>query len=532
MVEKLSLDQRILEKNLAKARTELKKPRFRLYDTLLRREPSNVPTEEVSASCASIEKLLGVYNTVRQTLDSNSHLSANYSTRENFVNLYALYAGAVEAQHHISRYANDSVKTFVFTKKPDFNQGSFGMLDDLVNAYMGSIKSAVGGKQVADYTNSFLSSLVQIIENESKREDFSELNSQVKEFFIQLDGVTINGFSYMLKSPEILTFGEETFNDIVGNEDMIQVLRTCMDNLMLYDPRTKKNIMVKRGFPNTSLFWGDTGTGKTVTLRAALNYGLDLAQKHGKPFFIRPLNSSDFKTEFYSQSAQNIKKLKEEVGKGQGIYFSYTDDLDTVFFSRDELRNRPEDKSNLGELMQMLDGVMTIDLGNFAYAAITNRPVSGADFALVRRLQENPYEVRGAQTPDDFARLFQIKLRDGVQSGFVKVKNWKRLGQLCVEKGFHGGDVKNISRNIMNYARDFEMPDEVHGNIPDKKKLKIIDSLLKPVNGSLLEETIQRYHQNLQRQKEEEFRIAVEAEKTRMRISQTALEEYKRENAR
>lgn len=531
MVEKLSLDQALLEKNLAKARSELKKPRFVLYDTLTRREPSNVPTEEISASCASIEKLWGVYDTLKQTLDSNSYLSANFSTRERFVNLYAIYAGAIEAQHHISRYASDSGRTFVFTKKPDFSHGPFGVLNDLVNAYIENIKSVVGGKQVADYTKSFLSSLIKIVEGESKREEFSELNAQAREFFIQLDGVTINGFSYVLKSPQVTSLKKETFEDIVGNEDMIRVLKICMQNLILYDPRTKKNVK-RDSFPKTFLFWGGTGTGKSATLRAALNYGLELAQKHSKPLFIRPLNSADFKTEFYSQSASNIKKLREEIEKGEAIIFSYSDDMDTVFFSRDELRNHPEDKSNLGTLMDMLDGVMTVDLGNFAYAAITNQPISGVDFALTRRLQENMYEVRGAQTPEQFAKLFKIKLRQGIQDGYIKVKEWEKLGRLCKEFGFHGGDVKNISRNVMNYALDSELPDKVFGNIPEEEKRKIIYSLMKPVDDSLLEQTIQRYCQDLEKQKEMEFRSAIEAEKKRMRIYNIALEEYQKENGR
>ncbi len=530
MVEKLSLDETLLEENLAKARAELKKPRFRLYDKLIAKEPSNVPTEEISASTSAIERLLSIYNTVLQTFKTNGHLSANYATRDHFLNLYAIYAGAVEAQHHISRYTDGSEKTFVFRNKVDFSQGRFTILDDLVNVYLDSIQSVSGSTQVADYTNAFLTSLIQVIENESKIEEFSDLNEQAKQFFIQLDGVTINGFSYMLKAPEIGSFGKTNFSDIVGNEEMITPLKRFVDVLMHYDPRTKRNPYAERyGVTNTFLFWGGTGVGKTTTLRAVINYAVEQANKLGKPFFVRPVNSSDFKTEFYAQSANNIRKLRDEILKGEAIYLSYTDDIDTVFFSRDELEKRPEDKAVLGEIMATLDQLVEMAENYFGYVALTNMPVSGVDFAMARRLQENQSEVKGAHTPKQFAELFKIKLRQGLKVGYVRVKDWDRFGGMCVEYGFHGGDVKNISKSLISYANDFEMPVEVYSGISEEQKYKIIDSLIRHVDDSVVERTMMQYHEERERQKQSESRMAVESEKSRLRILNTAMEEYQNE---
>jgi hypothetical protein len=347
------------------------------------------------------------------------------------------------------------------------------------------------------------------------------------------DGVSVSGFTLQAEDPETVTAPGDTWEQMVGNRELKTTLRGVADKILLYDPRTRRNPARELGdFARTILLYGRPGTGKTMAIGALINELTGRAKQLGKPFRA-VLIGSDVKDKYFGESVKNLKRKLSELHRGDRICLVAIEDIDLMLASRDDINVNAADKDLLHELMNSLEGVASRDLGNAVIVATTN-DIKGVEGALAERLQENPLEVRGPETAEDFADLFRIKLRRGLpedqggMGGYVRVADkgsrrkpgWREIGEACLACGFTGRPVKNICKRLMTVAGEFPMPEDVYG-LEGDACVERLRPLYRPIDGAAVMAEVERYRTHSQAHEE-----ALRAERVRRR-KEALLEELR-----
>ncbi len=376
-------------------------------------------------------------------------------------------------------------------------------------------------------------------------QSYLDLRPVVENRHFLFDGVSVSGFTLQIEDPESVAVSGETFEQMVGNREMKTSLLGVADKILLYDTRTRRNPAKELGdFARTILLYGRPGTGKTMAISALIHELTARAKKLDKPFRA-VLIGSDVKDKYFGESVKNLKRKLSELERGDRICLVAIEDIDLMLASRDDVNVNAADKDLLHELMNSLEGVASRDLGNAAIVATTN-DIKGIEGALAERLQENPLEVRGPETAEDFAALFRIKLRrgfapeDGGVGGYIRVPDkgsrrnpgWREIGQACLEYGFTGRPVKNICKRLMTVAGEFRMPEEVYA-LEGDQCVERLRSLYRPIDGAAVLAEVERYRTHSQAHekamREERIRSRKESLINELRASRLAQEELRKE---
>jgi len=336
-------------------------------------------------------------------------------------------------------------------------------------------------------------------------QSYLDLKPVVENRHFLFDGVSVSGFTLQVEDPESVALSGDTFDQMVGNRELKTSLWGVADKILLYDPRTRRNPAKELGdFARTILLYGRPGTGKTMAISALIHELTTRAKKMGKPFRA-VLIGSDVKDKYFGESVKNLKRKLSELHRGDRICLVAIEDIDLMLASRDDVNVNAADKDLLHELMNTLEGVASRDLGNAVIVATTN-DLKGIEGALAERLQENPMEVKGPETAEDFATLFRFKLHrgfpesEGGVGGYVRVPDkgsrrkpgWREIGQACLEFGFTGRPVKNICKRLMTVAGEFRMPDEAY-DLEADECVERLRSLYRPIDGALVLAEVERY---------------------------------------
>jgi len=488
MIEKL--DTELLESNRRYYERELARPKYKV-----RNIDGRASSVEAATFCNSLETFLTTYKTVSETLEAGKYLDGSSSQKRAFINIFSLYAAAAEAAGKITkvRARSNQNKNGQIEIKVDFSQGTYSLADQVVTPLSNSLGRIKDSGEMLDFAAAYFSSVIQKTKEISKIEDYNGFNEALTELHLQVGEITVNGFNYSTFSPKKYSF-LTTLDDIVGNEEMITTLKRAMRNVLKYDPESKQNVMQTHfdGFQRTFTFYGEPGCGKTATIEATLNYATELARKVCKPLIIENVTNA-FKSEYYSKSTQNLKEIFDRVKEGRESYILIFEDIDTILFSRDELKNRPEDKVILGEMMNYLEGIEAPKQGNDLIIVTTNNPLS-IDNALFSRLGESQIYVPGPKTAEDFTKLFQIKLKKSIEAGLVKAseKEWEEMGEKCVEARISGRDIKNISKLVLAQLYSREEPDEIL-SLNQEKQLERLLQIYSPIGHNTLKAQLDLY---------------------------------------
>jgi hypothetical protein len=83
------------------------------------------------------------------------------------------------------------------------------------------------------------------------------------------------------------------------------------------------------------------------------------------------------------------------------------------------------------------------------------------DEATKSRIAQNPFNVTGPTTPEDYVKLMRDimlrKLKDFVAADDPR---WDEVGKLCVERDLSGRNIEAVCNNIRAHVQDFEYPEE------------------------------------------------------------------------
>ena len=461
-MQKLKLDEGALKEQKMLYRHRLRCSRLHFYERIAKER-------EIAGA---IEQLFGVYGALRQ--------AAMAFGDERFVNLIALKAGARAALALLhaqpAQAAERAIKMNLLETEPL-------LLDDLMREYLSYIDH---GKELRSGTISFLSALESSCSQLSQLR-FPELAQLVESTSVELNGIELLGHKTVCETVQELP--RLTLDEIVGNENVKAALKMGIEVALCYDPASRANALAELGFQRAFFIYGRPGCGKSSTIRAALNYGIELARRCQKQFKIRPLSNA-LKSEFYSKSVQNLRRALEEVRQGDASWAIVADDIDTIFIDREGARHSPEDKSLLGELLNFLEGIEGEGLANYIFVAAANREL---DPALAERLQEAALVARGPESATDYAALLKLKLRKALDQGLVEPGiAWQALGARCAALALSGRAIKNIVVSAIASAVAFERAPEFY-SAPIEQQRASIRARAKKITQSQFEELIENY---------------------------------------
>jgi SpoVK/Ycf46/Vps4 family AAA+-type ATPase len=520
MVEKLTLEETILRANTNYYKRELARSTINLYNILKETEPClsplALPPVELSAASNAIEKFFGTYKTFKDALRKNGLFNVDSVVKVDFLQTYSLYAGAAEALFQLNKFEGESANIFKqgAAGKIRFEDDETVTLNNLVTSYLNVVKKkAKSSKELLGITKDFFEWVLDEATKESEKEKYADVVSQSNKLHIQINEITINGFNIMDKLEEQNYSFNHTLDDIVGNREMVSILKDAVDKVLMYDSQEKVNVNISEtdGFSQTFNFWGRPGCGKTATIEALLSYATSQAEKNNKRLIIKNITNA-FKDKYFSESANKLKKLLDLPAKGDAAYIFIADDIDTVFFSRDDIKDSHEDKAILKPLLDFLAGIGVPNLGNYLIISTTNRPLDGADEAAMSRLKENEMMIKGPKIAKDYADLFKIKLRNSINNGYVTVDSWDRIGELCLKYDLTGRAVKDVSKRVARLISDANLPADIAGKKPAEQKnmLRQLYSSRK-VGEDMIINLIDQYALNEVMKKKQSWDMAVKA---------------------
>lgn len=490
------------------------------------------PSPAESATLEAVESALAVYSVLSEALDNRIMQQEVMKDTKGriavgglkegeraFVNLYSLYAACAEGISCLEPYLKqlpaenlnvydglkdacregfeevvNQEKLLVFTSEyPKF-------LESIIKEYAEKFIPKLGKKVFNNFeddrdfmglTYLFFTTVLDYVKSELKKKEYETL---LKEYLIpvKLPHTTVKdtGFSLSLHAEggEQDTGGiqlDTDFKDVVGNVEAIYTIRGILSKLFMYDPSTKSNPyldFVK--LPRTSLLFAHPGTGKTMMVKAAVKYCVELAEKTGKKFNPVVIDQR-FKNEFYGKSEEKLEELFNKATSPDGIGLIIMEDIDSLFTNRSTDQDNSRAETNaLSYMLNRLEGTKTEYYGNWLVICTTNR-AHQVDKALYERISQVEFYCPGPQTPDEYTRLVGMQVDQAVKKGYMKIagNEWEKIAEVCVDKKYSGRQIRNAVVELITEATNFEI--DLEGIAKLKTESEFQDFLLRETRNRM-----------------------------------------------
>ncbi|MBL8948959.1 MAG: AAA family ATPase [Myxococcales bacterium] len=297
------------------------------------------------------------------------------------------------------------------------------------------------------------------------------------------------GFAARALGDPVVDLKPVKLEDVVGNGDFMQAGLRLARDVAAFDlrrGRSPKQI-------NPVLFaLGRPGCGKTITAHAIGNYFLEYCKQRDIPARFRVIRRTDWASSYQNASANELVRIfKEEVYGFDGVCGVYWPDIDTAFASRDSGDLRSEEKNNLGAVFGIFDGTLIPKDGKWFMICDAN--FMQMDEATISRIAQNPFQVRGPTTPEDYVRLLRdVLLRAQVRFVDATDVQWLEIGKACVDADVSGRAVESIAGNVRALIQDFEYPDE-YFRADFEERARIIERLSRRIAFDKLRDLIGDY---------------------------------------
>lgn len=514
MVEPVVIDPELIRKKTSLVDSmHLVRPSVAFYEQIAKRDSAQGPgglSSEAATSRDAFKHFLGTAAAARESLNGHKALNCNWQARQNFIDLFSYYSGAAAGLSKLQSYRKPSAPGALKGKHPlDFSKGEGVLLDDLIKSYLDGTSNCRNGEALLACTNDYLEWVISDAMKQKDNARFSDLNRAVDGLSIKLDGITVKGFSYYRMDKSEACVWSVKREDYVGNEQFLSFLGNAFTELLDFDFKEKKNPhSMLGGFKQTFTVWGEPGTGKTMGISLAYTEAQEKAKKQGIPLFFRELRG--FKSQYFGESANNIRKLFDETRKADGAYVIVAEDIDTIFFSRESLKDRKEDEDIIGEFMNQLEGVTANNLGNYLLIATSNHPMQG-DNALMDRLRQGQIEVKGPQNPAEYSAVFKSKLRMAMENRYVAVRDWDKIGSLAFKHSLSNRDVRNICLGVLDTTKNYSRTPEFY-SLGFADRVKCLSSNRKCVGDNEILGSIGEYAAGIELQKKKDFEASVQSQ--------------------
>jgi len=463
MIEVICLEEELLEDNARHIRRELSRPYYNLFSALKSRDSrKDVNSREISIVCDSIEKLFSIQKSVYETLLKSNHFKDNGSLEaKDFLQMYSYLMSAEKALDNLK---NEKASNRVFDKsiKIDFEIGRNSLIKDLIDTYKENLSNACDNNfDVVAITRGFFKWIKKNCLQYYESEKYSDYITLTNNLHIKVNGSPISGNEKSSdQTGDIIICTEARKDQVVGNKELIEQIEASLRLLFLYDLKNKIHPHILRygSYVQRILAIGEPGCGKSFTLEAMVNQAQQLSELYNKPIHTKDI-SNDLKSKYYSESSHNIKRLFQEVEKGESLYIIIADDLDTVIFGRKE-NEESENISVFGEFIRSLESIKSQNKGNYILLATTNKP-ENIDPALVRRFQKKII-VKGPESIDDYISLLRIKLAGYVDDELVQISEWEKVGAVLYENKVPGSLVADIASSLSDRISGVDLPNNIY----------------------------------------------------------------------
>ncbi len=299
-----------------------------------------------------------------------------------------------------------------------------------------------------------------------------------------------HGFSYTKDTGEESTgIIPVKLESVIGNKEYIRAAKRLAMDIAGYDFESGENPKKL----NPILFaMGNPGCGKTITAHAIGNFFLNFCKERQIPAKFVIIRRTDWASSYQNASAQNLIDIfKKNILGFKGVVGVYWPDIDTAFGARGDSGLRNEEKNILGAVFGLFDGTILPKDGRWFMMCDAN--YLNMDKATISRITQDPFYVRGPETPEDYVTLFRdVMLSQHKNHMNLSEEEWLKIGSFCMENKISGRGMDNISRKVMNTIEDFELPEEYYKSDIIRKR-EIIDEYSNNVNYAQLLQTLNNY---------------------------------------
>ncbi|MDY6777650.1 MAG: AAA family ATPase, partial [Candidatus Nanohaloarchaea archaeon] len=430
--------------------------------------------------------------------------------RDKFITSYAMFASCQKALYELDVPTGEgSLQTGIgdlITMDPDGEQNrQIQAFHGFMRNYSQLLDQASSGEEAVSITTDYLNSVAQ--ECYQNMQEHPEYVEAVEDMDLEVDGFTLSGLEGQGRV-ESLSFGNVEWEDVVGNNEVKDTLETTIDMLFDYDPDEGNDIAEMVSLPNSVLIYGDPGTGKTLTLKAAGNHAADRAEDLGKDLVIEQLDS-DVKSKYHGETSERLKETFRKVTDPDNIGLLYMEDVESLFPSRDELEGEPEDKDAFRELLNQIQGVETNeDMGNYLIVGTTNYPEL-LDDAFEERFNMD-VNAPGPEEPEEYSEIFEIHLEEFMDDGLIDVESYGAIGERAEEAELSGREIQNITKGLtVERSRNIEFTEEFY-EMDREEKQELIRSQMDPITEEEVLDEIDAHIEEKERQAERSEEAEIE----------------------
>lgn len=323
-----------------------------------------------------------------------------------------------------------------------------------------------------------------------KDSQYAPYREALEEITVNIMDKKFHGFSYTKGTVEESTgLIPVKLESVIGNKEYIRAAKRLSMDVAGYDFESGENPKKL----NPILFaMGNPGCGKTITAHAIGNFFLNFCKERQIPAKFVIIRRTDWASSYQNASAQNLIDIfKKNILGFKGIVGVYWPDIDTAFGARGDSGLRNEEKNILGAVFGLFDGTILPKDGRWFMMCDAN--YLNMDKATISRITQDPFYVKGPETPEDFVTLFRdVMLSQHKKHMTLSEDEWLKIGNFCVEHKISGRGMDNISRKVMNTIEDFELPEEYYKSDIIRKR-EIISEYSNSINYDQLLQTLENY---------------------------------------
>jgi hypothetical protein len=449
-----------------------------------------------------LEEFAALFTALTTRLDS-ALTRGEDPARERFINLYGLFVSASECEKR-ARASGSGAVSVKGTLDAARLGGLIGrkpgaLLKEVLADYSRYItfyrdhkdpsKRLASDMDMANATAAYFRLLANTMEAAGAEPVFSSFMQDLEQRAVEATGARWRLFAPAgtpAADPMLLPMWPE---DIVGNREYLEAALRLARDTAGFDFAAGRN--PKR--TNPVLFaLGRPGCGKTATAHAVGNYFLRFCLERDVPAGFLVIRRTDWASSYQNASAQQLLNLfREKVEEAPGVMGVYWPDIDTAFAAREEPGVRNEERNILGALFGIFDGTLLPRNGKWFMLCDAN--YMQMDEAAVSRITQDPYYLKGVQTPGEYLALLRDRrLKDYLPYLLISHEEWDAVAERCVKYDFSGREIENISRKVISTIEDFEYPDE-YFKASYEERLGIIRKLSRTIDAPALSEMLDAY---------------------------------------
>lgn len=467
--------------------------------------------EDLERVIVSAEQTYGLYEAVMKTLLPLNPLGKNDEVvSKKALNLYALYVGCSEG---LEALANGQESGTQVERQASIPLGEFGFgigkpdeyrpaLDNLLKYHTKLFKT---GAPALALQREFLAVLKKTIEREMQQPAYDTVAAQLAGVTLAVEGRMYRGFENGVQPSVEAAQPPETVQRlavsknpseiaVIGNDEALSEMSGLVKQLLLYDPPSQTNIAFEGTKPVAALLFGSPGTGKTTIIRRLYAEAQAAAAHKGVP--VQWVNfDNSFKDMYHGNDVKNLMRRFNQLKDPRKISIGSVEDVDSVLQARSAHDASHIESQAINVFLNELDGLLTEYRGNYVLIFTTNH-VEKMDSALMSRIAQH-FEIRGPQTPVEYAQLFRYKMGDALPKVQMDKDGWQEFCRRCVEYAFSGRDVDKIAGIARKYAVNADAITPAIQALPSNEQRAALAQLRRPVNAEyILHEVDQRHNAN------------------------------------